>query len=65
MKGQAQHVEGLFQGVVDVTKTRVYWRERLHGQTEINPGCSMMKQLGQGSAGEAGMGRIRGEIRIR
>ena len=43
--GQAQYVDGVLQGVVEV--------EHLQGWTGINPGCSKMKQLGQGSAGEA------------
>ena len=37
----------------------VYLRERLQGQSGINPGCSRMKQLNQDSAGEARKDGIR------
>ena len=41
-------------------RSSVSWRERLQGQTGINPGCSKMKQLGQDSAREARKDGIRG-----
>ena len=38
----------------------MYWRERLQGQSGLNPGCSRTKQLGQDSGGEVRKDGIRG-----